>query len=67
MRNTGPARFFIPVGIILIIFGIIMMTFNNGSYLETVPAAGPLGPGAQDRISKLCIGRTVDESGGKTT
>ncbi len=36
MRNTGPARFFIPAGIILIVFGIIMMNFNTDSYLETV-------------------------------
>ena len=36
MRNTGPARFFIPVGIILIVFGIIMMSFKTDDYLETV-------------------------------
>lgn len=36
MRNTGPARFFVPVGIILIVFGIIMMGFHTDSYLETV-------------------------------
>ncbi len=24
MRNSGPARFFVPVGIILIVFGIFM-------------------------------------------
>ena len=36
MRNTGPARFFVPVGIVLIVFGIIMLMFNTDSYLETV-------------------------------
>ena len=36
MRNTGPARFFIPVGIILIVFGIILLGFKTDSYLETV-------------------------------
>jgi len=35
MRNTGPARFFVPVGIILIVFGIIMLCFNTDQYLET--------------------------------
>ena len=36
MRNTGPARFFVPLGIALIVFGILMLVFNNDSYLETV-------------------------------
>lgn len=35
MRNTGPARFFLPVGIVLIIFGIILMGMNTGNYVET--------------------------------
>ena len=35
MRNTGPARFFIPVGVILIIFGIILLSFNTAKYVET--------------------------------
>lgn len=35
MRNTGPARFFVPVGLILIIFGIILLTFNTSNYTET--------------------------------
>ena len=35
MRNTGPARFFVPVGLILIIVGIILLTFNTDSYVET--------------------------------
>ena len=36
MRNTGPARFFIPVGVILIVFGIILAGFKTDSYLEAV-------------------------------
>ena len=36
MRNSGPARFFVPVGIILIIFGVILMIFRSDNYLETV-------------------------------
>ena len=36
LRNTGPARFFVPLGIVLIIFGILMMVFKTDNYLETV-------------------------------
>ncbi len=36
LRNTGPARFFVPLGIILIVFGIILLSFKTDSYLETV-------------------------------
>ncbi len=35
MRNTGPARFFVPAGVILIVFGIILMTMSSGNYVET--------------------------------
>ena len=35
MRNTGPARFFIPLGIILIVFGIIMLGYNTENFKET--------------------------------
>lgn len=36
MRNTGPARFFLPVGIILIVVGIVLFAFNaGGDYIET--------------------------------
>ncbi len=34
MRNTGPARFFVPVGIVLIVFGIILLGFKTDTYLE---------------------------------
>ena len=36
LRNTGPARFFVPLGIILIAVGIFLLTLNTDSYLETV-------------------------------
>lgn len=36
MRNTGPAKFLIPVGLILIIFGIILLGMNTDNYVETV-------------------------------
>ena len=36
MRNTGPARFLIPAGLILIIFGIILLGFKTDNYVETV-------------------------------
>ncbi len=32
MRNTGPARFLVPLGIILIVFGVIMSGMNTGSF-----------------------------------
>ena len=35
MRNTGPARFFLPLGIFLIVFGVILMGMNTGEYVET--------------------------------
>ena len=35
MRNTGPARFFIPFGIILIIAGILFLQFHTENYVET--------------------------------
>ena len=36
MRNTGPARFMVPLGIILILVGILMMSFNTDDYVKTV-------------------------------
>ena len=34
-RNTRAARFFIPVGLALIVFGVILFLFKNDDYLET--------------------------------
>ena len=36
MRNTGPARFFLPVGIILIIIGILMSTMMSFNMKDTI-------------------------------
>ena len=35
MRNSGPGRFLVPAGIILIIFGVILSGFNFDRYLQT--------------------------------
>ncbi len=35
MRNTGPARFFVPVGVILIVFGILTLGHNTKNFVET--------------------------------
>ena len=35
MRDTGPARFFVPFGLILIIFGCIMLGFNTDNFEQT--------------------------------
>ncbi len=35
MRNTGPARFFVPVGVILILFGVLTLGHNTKNFLET--------------------------------
>ncbi len=35
MRNSGPARVLVPVGIILIIFGVITLMFNTRNFLVT--------------------------------
>ena len=34
MRNTGPARFLVPVGIILIVAGILFSVFNTKDYKQ---------------------------------
>lgn len=36
MRNTGPVRFFLPLGILLIAVGIFLLTLHTDKYLETV-------------------------------
>lgn len=36
LRNTGPARFFVPIGLILIIFGAILLGMNSGNLEKTV-------------------------------
>ena len=36
MRNSGPARFLIPLGIVLIVFGFLTRGFNTENFVETV-------------------------------
>ena len=36
LRNSGPARFFVPAGLILIIFGILLMTAFSGNFEKTI-------------------------------
>lgn len=36
LRNSGPARVLVPIGIILIIFGIILSCFKSDNFVETV-------------------------------
>ncbi|WP_028505301.1 DUF3592 domain-containing protein [Ruminococcus sp. FC2018] len=35
MRNTGPARMMVPLGLILIIFSVVLFSFNTDKYAET--------------------------------
>ncbi len=35
LRNTEPARLFVPVGIALMIFGVILLGFRTDKYAET--------------------------------
>jgi len=46
MRNSGPARFLIPIGLALIVFGGIMLGFDFSSYEETT---GSITAVAEDR------------------
>lgn len=48
MRNSGPARFFVPLGIILIVVGIILLCLNTGSYEQTVGKVTAVTEGAYD-------------------
>ena len=36
MRNTGPARFLVPLGIVLIVFGFLTRGFDTENFVETV-------------------------------
>ncbi|MBQ2201953.1 MAG: hypothetical protein II412_05220, partial [Clostridia bacterium] len=48
MRDSGPARFFVPVGIILIVFAIILFSLNTGKYVETAGKITSVTEGAYD-------------------
>ncbi|MBR4655565.1 MAG: DUF3592 domain-containing protein [Oscillospiraceae bacterium] len=53
LRNTGPARFFVPLGIILIVVGILLMTHNTDNYLETVGKVTEVQGELNDENSKV--------------
>ena len=53
MRNTGPARFFLPIGLILIIVGIFLMTRNMDNYVETVGTVTQVEEGLNSEDSKV--------------
>lgn len=53
MRDTGPARFFVPVGIILIVVGNILLGFNTDKYVETSGV-----------ISSVTAAATAEDEGG---
>lgn len=49
MRNTGPARFFLPVGIILIVVGIVICSFSaGGKFIETTGKVTAVNEGVVD-------------------
>ena len=53
MRNSGPARVLVPIGVILIVFGIIMFIFSSGGELvETVGTITSVTPSTTDSGSK---------------
>lgn len=35
MRNTGPARVFVPMGLVMIVFGILMLGFKTDDFVQT--------------------------------
>jgi hypothetical protein len=36
LRNTGPVRFFLPLSIVLIVFGIILLSMTPAKYGEVI-------------------------------
>ena len=63
MRNSGPARFFIPLGIILIVFGVIMFGFDTDKFLETTGKITDVVDVSTDKNQKeydVSIAYTVD-------
>ena len=48
MRNSGPARFFVPLGLILIIFGVILLGMKTGGYVRTTGIVTAVTPGVPD-------------------
>ncbi|MBQ2517311.1 MAG: DUF3592 domain-containing protein [Clostridia bacterium] len=55
MRNSGPARFFIPLGIVLIVVGVLLMVFKSDNYVSTT-----------GRITSVTEGMYDDENNTQT-
>ena len=49
MRNSGPARALVPAGIILLVFGLIMLCMNTGSYELTTGRITSVDPGSDKK------------------
>lgn len=49
MRNTGPARVLVPIGIILIVFGIVLSALNSGDMVETTGKITAVEQGDSDK------------------
>ena len=71
MRNTGPARFFIPLGIILIIAGVLMLGINTDNYIETTGKIASVTecPRLEDEVQSydVAVTYTVDNKNYETT
>lgn len=52
MRDTGPARFLIPLALALIIFGAILLSFNTDKYVETTGRITAVREGSYDEDNK---------------
>ena len=68
-RNTGPARFFIPVGIILIVFGIILSGMRTDKFEQTVGTVTSVTEEIEDGQKQYDVGvaYTVDGKQYETT
>lgn len=53
MRNTGPGRFLLPVGIVLIVFGVILFGFKTDNYLETTGKITSVSDGVADQEGQM--------------
>ena len=48
MRDSGPARFFVPAGLILIVFGVILFGMKTGNYVRTTGRVTAVTAGVPD-------------------
>ena len=68
-RNTGPARFFIPVGVILIVFGVILSGMRTDKYEQTIGTITSVTEELEDGQKQYDVGvaYTVDGKRYETT